>query len=948
MDENLLKDEMAATAFSQLITKMATNTAQFAEFAGMKVADFTKLVKEDLNGAILALADNLKKQDASTLLNTLNSMKMDGTRAVGVLANLADKIDDGRKHQQTANAAYAEGTSVINEFAVMNDTVEARLDKVKKQFQEMTIELGSRLQPIVQYTISSVGLLTKAMNQLVNFVVKYQSTLMTLTVTIGMLVLKKEADVLITKAQIIWNEKLVVAYHAATAACKRLWAAIAANPYTAAAAAGMVLLGVMVDLLNRAKETNKAESDLADIRKNATTRLEEQRSKTEMLIKASKDENLSLDEKLKAINELQRIIPGYISNLDAKTGKYRENKQALDDYNASLMKMYELEGAKEILGEIGREIADVTVELNDAKDAAEQAANFQRSAGRSASGQAETMFLNQNTSAAENRVKESNARLQKLLQRRQKLFETYGVDLIRENSTANEPTIKDVNTTPSGGADKKTGNTTKTDPYTNDLKALETAYKQRQLVIKEQLADGLITEREYQERSFLQEMEFLQSKVELQEKYGKDSSDTQISMLDKTMAQARLAQERSAKQMQADLSAAEDAYQSDLTELLRARANGTITTEQEYQERRKEVVRDYLRQRLDIVRQYGGDTAKEEQAVLQQQLDDADEFKKLLKKVYEDAYSHADTYNDQRDILRAMYSAQLIDAQEYQDRLTEMEEEENSKRAAIRKLFYQQAQELLNNYSQYVKTSSDLEVARITANYEKQIEAAGSNSKKRERLEKERDEKIRKEKTKANKKAMIIEMAQATATNATNALSAFGAVLQPEMPWTVPLAYAAASAAAANGLLQIATIKKQHQAEEAGYYEGGFTGGKRYRKEAGVVHEGEFVANHEAVQNRNILPMLELIDQAQRANRVGSLTAEDLSRVNGQAPTVVAPVVNVTTDNTELRDALADTHSVLDRLTTQLEQGIGVDVPIDGENGLYKKFKRYESLIQNP
>jgi hypothetical protein len=195
---------------------------------------------------------------------------------------------------------------------------------------------------------------------------------------------------------------------------------------------------------------------------------------------------------------------------------------------------------------------------------------------------------------------------------------------------------------------------------------------------------------------------------------------------------------------------------------------------------------------------------------------------------------------------------------------------------------------------------------------------------------------------------MKIEIAQAMATTATNALSAFGAVLQLKQPWTVPLAYAAAAAATANGLLQIATIKKQHQAEQAGYYEGGFTGGHRYRKEAGVVHEGEFVANHEAVQNRNILPMLELIDKAQRNNRVGALTADDLAGATGNKPTVVAPVVNVTTDNTELRDTLSETHSVLDRLASRLEEGIGIDLPIDGENGLYRTLKRYESLINNP
>ena len=67
MDENLLRDEMASTAFSQLLTSMATDTKKFAKMAGMDVEQFSKLVKEDMNGAIMALAENLKKSDFENL-----------------------------------------------------------------------------------------------------------------------------------------------------------------------------------------------------------------------------------------------------------------------------------------------------------------------------------------------------------------------------------------------------------------------------------------------------------------------------------------------------------------------------------------------------------------------------------------------------------------------------------------------------------------------------------------------------------------------------------------------------------------------------------------------------------------------------------------------------------------------------------------------------------------
>lgn len=947
MDENLLKDEMAATAFSQLLTKMATNTAQFASFAGMKVEDFTKLVKNDLNGAILALADNLRKQDATTMMQNLTDMKMDGARAVGVLANLADKIDDVRKHQATANEAYAEGTSVLEEFDVMNNTVEARLDKVKKRFHEMTVELGERLQPIVQYTISSVGLLTKALSAITSFVLQFRTAILTATIALTALYLAKEKDVIITKLQVFWTDTL-------RANALKLWNALSNHPYAAVAAAAAVLVAVMVDLVRKSNELSRAQKAMADVEHEATVKAETERVKLEQLRSVVHDNTISITKRREAIDQLKDIVPEYTAQISEEGRVYRENTKALDDYIQKLKEEAMVKGAQRQLEELAAERAELVAQRKKQMEH-EQEVREQRNRRGAQGAIAGSVGIWSNQ--AQETV--SDAAGETLIKNIDKKIDETDKAIERMSEVAKETvqTVKNAGDSASGGSsggsggggggsDDKNKNKKNTDPYNADLKDLETAYKQRQLVIKQQLADGLITEQQYQELSYNQEMTFLQSKVELQEKYGKDTSDTQIAMLDKTMAQAKLANERSAKQMQADLTAAEDAYQADLTELLRLRSSGIIATEQEYQNRRKEIVIDYLQQRLAIVRQYGGDTVKEEQALLNQQLADADDFRKQLKAAFEDAYNNAATFDDQREYLRSMYELQLIDAQEYQDKLTEMEEEEGDKRDKIRKLFYQQAQELVNNYGQYVKASCDLEVANITASYDKQIAAAGKNTKLREKLERERDEKIRAAKTKANQKAMKIEIAQAMATTATNALSAFGAVLQPKQPWTVPLAYAAAAAATVNGLLQIATIKKQHQAEQAGYYEGGFTGGHRYRKEAGVVHEGEFVANHEAVQNRNILPMLELIDKAQRNNRVGALTADDLAGATGNKPTVVAPVVNVTTDNTELRDTLSETHSVLDRLASRLEEGIGIDLPIDGENGLYRTLKRYESLIK--
>ena len=489
-----------------------------------------------------------------------------------------------------------------------------------------------------------------------------------------------------------------------------------------------------------------------------------------------------------------------------------------------------------------------------------------------------------------------------------------------------------------GGKDKAAS-----DAYQAETKLLEVAYKRRQLVVKQQLADGLITERDYQEQSYNLEMEHLAAKVALQEKYGKETADTQLQMLDKTMQQAKLAQQRSAQEMQEQLKTAEDAYNSDRLELAKQRNRGEIATDEDYQRQLKQLELDYYNQRLSILKLFGADTLQVEQSIEDKEIQDAKEAHDKLKKLYEKAYNKADTLQDQRDLAKMMYEEQLIDFEEYQDRMTDIEQREQQKRADIRQQFYQMGQQLLSSFSAYAQACSDLETAKITADYDRQIEAAGKNTRKRERLEKERDEKLRKLKTKSNERAMKIEIAQALATTAANALSAFGAVLQPQMPWTVPLAYAAAAAATINGMMQIATIKKQHQAEAAGYYEGGFTGGKRYRKEAGVVHEGEFVANHQAVQNPDILPALRLIDQAQKNNTVSNLKAEDIARSVGVNPTVnvAAPIVNVA-GNPEVTAALDDLNRSIALLNAALAEGVHMDT-----EQAYKELRRFQRLKDN-
>lgn len=253
---------------------------------------------------------------------------------------------------------------------------------------------------------------------------------------------------------------------------------------------------------------------------------------------------------------------------------------------------------------------------------------------------------------------------------------------------------------------------------------------------------------------------------------------------------------------------------------------------------------------------------------------------------------------------------------------------------------------VMDTMSQVFQVQQQEEEAKVTAKYDAEIKAAGQNSARGKQLEEQKQKDLAKIKNKYNKKMMAVEIAQAVAQTAMNALQAYGSVVK--IPIVGPaLAVAAAAAATAAGMIQIATIKKQHAAQSEGYYEGGFTGGNRWRRTAGVVHEGEFVANHEAVRNPNVLPVLQLIDHAQRTNRIAQLTAADVSRAIA-APLATSANTAATASVAALQvadgGANGATNEVLTRLTEQIDQGIKAVVVIDGPDGLDRQWSIYNKM----
>ena len=298
------------------------------------------------------------------------------------------------------------------------------------------------------------------------------------------------------------------------------------------------------------------------------------------------------------------------------------------------------------------------------------------------------------------------------------------------------------------------------------------------------------------------------------------------------------------------------------------------------------------------------------------------------------------------DNLKEMRDKDLISEQTYHDACKELAKKRFENFQNMAAASFSAVNAIMSSASQLFQVQQQEEEAKVTAKYDAEIKAAGQNSARGKQLEEQKQKDLAKIKNKYNKKMMAVELAQAVAQTAMNAIMAYGSVVK--IPIVGPaLAVAAAAAATAAGMIQIATIKKQHAAQSEGYYEGGFTGGNRWRRTAGVVHEGEFVANHEAVRNPNVLPVLQLIDHAQRTNRIARLTAADVSRAIA-APLATSANTAATASVAALQvadgGANGATNEVLTRLTEQIDQGIKAVVVIDGPDGLDRQWSNYNKM----
>ena len=758
-------------------------------------------------------------------------------------------------------------------------------------------------------------------------------------------------------------------------------------------AAAVVAVGVAV--VASWNKQSRAQKQLAEIEEEARKNTAEDIKRIDILKTVIEDETRSIHSRRKAIEELQSIIPDYHASLTEEGKLIGHNAEVLSIYVEQLKNKAKIDAALAKLPDAEERLRKVEKEAPDnLKDAfiyeKMEGLSPEEAAGKAYASPTAYKVFKKRYEEADAEVRQLNGIIDSLSARNQELADKASA-MVAGNGNSNSNGGNGGGSTGDGDGDKANKDKFEKEnewkqkeealnrisyakgekhyiDYTKRMQEIEVEYNKQKLEhtdlseneklsIEAAYYEALKKQAEQGVKTTVEEEEALYNEVMAVQKQRYIDGEVSYSVYEETIEQleirhlhtmASLYEEGSKEQLQA---------QRQLQDKL-------LANQRKHQKEYEDAEKKHQDALAKMKEKYFGDNPAERQAKYDADL-------KLLREVYnKELLAAADNAKEKLRIEEAFQEARIALMEQY-----------NIEGAELNKNFLQQWNDdvmsfLQSDYGQAVSGALDvlvsgmssifqqlttivqaelqIQTAGIEKKYKREIALAEGNNYKIKKLEKQKEKELAKAKNEANKKMFAMQVIQAIAQTATNAINAYGSAASVPMIGYILAPIAAATAIAA-GMLQVAAIKKQQQAAEAqGYASGGFTPDGRKDEVAGIVHAGEWVASQELVKNPVARPLLDALDYAQKTNTVGRLNPDDVSRtitaphvladnaVNGK--NVPQQVIIQNAPESSDDNGLADTIRLLkDRLD---EPFLTVN-SVTGETGMKQAQDEYDKLIRN-
>lgn len=981
--------EMSASAVSKLMIDLFKNTDKIAQAAGLNAKQFAGVLRKDANEALLVLLERLNEiGDMNVLAPIFAEMGENGVRASAVLAALAGNVDEVRKQQMAANDAFRQATSVDKEYDVQNNTVQAGLDKAKKNLKEITINLGQQLMPVMSNVIGKTSAIMKTMSSVVDFVKEYSSIIKSAMAAVI-------AYNVAVKGMAVVKAAYTAVVKFATAAQRGFNAAFEANPISMAIGLFAALVTYLKSYASKMNEHLRTLQSVKQAEEDAATQYAEQKTRIEMLSRTVENGNLSIDRRREAIGKLREIIPGYHASLTETGALYEHNKKAIDNYLVSLEKEIKLEAYKEKLIENTKKQVELQAEMDDKQQELDDL-------NRDISGdngywtgvlEGGVKFGRARASAKAEDIKQLANDIETLKKEEERL-----IGLIGEAEKTEQVTKKS-----SGGwanveteeeriererREKEEAEARAIARRSNKLAAEKEWLQKEEALLEISYAKKKKTTEQY-------EREMLQLQIEYADRVLKRKDLTEIERLETLEKKLKAANELRNKNRDLQVETKQRISEHDQDELEYRYLSGKISKE-EYELEVLRIKKKTLEEILKLYKKSDPEYEKYDDEVKKastelnkkkqvQKIEDKNSLYEIAgwenpdaAAVREREYQKYMSMLDEMEKRELRMSSRTVsDAEDLEKKKTEIAEKYEIARLKLKEKYGKLEEEedinrlkewtekimewLNSDYGQAVQQSIqtmidgisnifsatsdvinntvDLQTSAIEREYEEAVKQAEGNKYLETKLEKQKQDEIAAIKNEAEEKMYGMQIAEAIAQTAMSAIAAYqSAAAIPAVGWI--MAPIAASMAAAAGAIQIAAIKKQHEAAMSqGYAAGGYTKrGDKYEP-AGIVHAGEWVAPQEMVQSPVTGPIINMLESARQSNSIASLDRGDVSR-SINAPVAISQVLGRSIGK-------KNDSKMYDLLLQRLSEPLVAVTTVTGDRGIKRAYEEYDKLMAN-
>lgn len=938
-------------------TKGTVNDVQLMT-AAVKANDF-RIPLKDL-GKYLEFAQ-LKAQQTGQSVDYMTDSIVTGLgrKSPLILDNLGiSAAEISEKTKETGDFMKAVAEIVDTQLAAAGETYISAADRAAQktvELQNAQKALGDEILPLKEQWDDAYADMQLNTISLISWCVKHQGVVKTLGIlltafTVVVIATSNaiKTNIVVTKgaaaAQQAWNVicatgtglmKLLQASFLLLAGrvtqAKAAWAAMNATVKASVfglIAAGVALLAIKLwDMKKAADASTLAQKALNNIRAEAQKQVAEEKLKLENLVKVAKDEKLSMDERYKAVDALNKIVPQYNATIDKTTKKFRASDKALKAYINNLVKLYEVQGAKKQIQSLSEQRAELEVKLAGAKKnlsgaKSAQGVSYTTSWGAVGNTQSDAVgHFQSQVNSISNSIKQLDAQINAITGAFRK-----GImpQTVKESS---EPEVPDSGIGGGGGGKGGGGhtgtvNTATTQPDPDDIAskkfsenrqadidAANLDYQQDVNNWEMALARKQVSQEKYDLAMQALKTQHTANILAIETSYSEQSQNIGIAdgakkkaLQDKQQANLRAAEQAHFEQQVA----VEQAYQDALAKVMeQGEAQQELTLEQQ-RDQKLEVLKGYYQAALNMAKQNGEDTAQLEKAYkdVQNQIEaeytakhneqlaqQADKEKQARQALGFDQQSE---YDRQLQQLKQALDNQYITQQEYEQRVQQLKKES----------FMKQAEYYTNLFSNAVTSLQNAEMANVDAKYDAEIKAAEGNTALQEKLEKKKANeklKIQKKYADVNFAMQVAQIISNTAVSIMKAYSELG-----------PIAGSVAAALmGVTGAAQLAVANAERQKVKRMTLNGSASGtssagsrvasgresggridvereqdGKHFNAEYApgkrgyvdhptvIVGEGprgrskEWVASNAALENPTIAPLINLMDAAQRAGQI--------------------------------------------------------------------------------